>query len=153
MLTDLTLHPIGRVVCDVTVQTDQQWGTVTSRIELLPEYRAGLLGLDQFSHLLIITYLHEARFQPAEHLTRRPRGLPTMPLVGIFAQRAKDRPNPIGVTAVPLLSVTPDSVVVRGLDAIDGTPVLDLKPYYPQYDRIEDAVVPEWVRRLMEGYF
>jgi tRNA-Thr(GGU) m(6)t(6)A37 methyltransferase TsaA len=151
--TPISLHPIGRVVCDVTAQTDQQWGTVTSRIELLPEYRGGLLGLDQFSHVLVITYLHQAGYVPAEHLTRRPRGLPTMPLAGIFAQRAKDRPNPIGVTAVSILAVTSDSVVVRGLDAINGTPVLDLKPYYPQYDRIENAVVPEWVDRLMEGYF
>lgn len=76
-----------------------------------------------------------------------------MPLVGIFAQRAKDRPNPIGITAVSLLSVTSDSVFVRGLDAIDGTPVLDLKPYYPQYDCMDGAIVPEWVVRLMEGYF
>jgi tRNA-Thr(GGU) m(6)t(6)A37 methyltransferase TsaA len=152
-MTPIPMHPIGRVVCDVAAQTDHEWGTVTSRIELLPEYRPGLLGLDQFSHLLVVTHLHQADFRPAEHLRRRPRGLASMPLVGIFAQRGKDRPNAIGVTAVRILSVDSDSVTVRGLDAVDGTPVLDLKPYYPQYDRIDDAVVPEWVERLMEGYF
>jgi tRNA-Thr(GGU) m(6)t(6)A37 methyltransferase TsaA len=152
-MTQIPVHPVGRVVCDVAAQTDHEWGTVTSRIELLPEYRFGLLGLDQFSHLLVITHLHQAGFRPADHLRRRPRGLPSMPLVGIFAQRAKDRPNAIGVTAVRILSVDSDSVSVQGLDAIDGTPVLDLKPYYPHYDRIDDAVVPEWVQRLMEGYF
>ena len=152
-MTPVSLRPIGQVICEVTAQTDRQWGSVTSRVELLPEFRAGLRGLDQFSHLVVVTFLHEAAFDPARHLVRRPRGLPTMPLVGIFAQRAKDRPNPIGVTAVSRVSVTPDSVIVRGLDAIDGTPVLDLKPYYPQYDRIDGAVVPEWVERLMEGYF
>jgi tRNA (Thr-GGU) A37 N-methylase len=101
----------------------------------------------------VLTYLHQASFDPSAHLIRRARGLATMPLVGIFAQRAKDRPNPIGVTAVPLVSVTDESVVVRGLDAIDGTPVLDIKPYYPVDDKADQAVVPEWVTRLMQGYF
>ena len=152
-MTSITLHPVGYVRSEVTSETDQDWGAVTSRVELLPDFRAGLVGIDQFSHLLVLTFLHQASFEPSSHLTRRPRGLASMPLVGIFAQRAKDRPNPIGITAVSLLAVTADSVVVRGLDAIDGTPVLDLKPYYPVYDRVESAVVPEWVTRLMQGYF
>ena len=75
-----------------------------------------------------------------------------MPLVGIFSQRAKDRPNQIGMTSVEIVSVTDRELVVRGLDAIDGTPVLDIKPYYPIYDR-KNATVPEWVDRLMERYF
>jgi len=76
-----------------------------------------------------------------------------MPEVGIFAQRAKDRPNPLGITAVSIVGVESGVLVVRGLDAIDGTPVVDVKPYYPAYDRIMDASVPEWVERLMKGYF
>ena len=76
-----------------------------------------------------------------------------MPELGIFAQRAKDRPNPLGITVVPLLAVEPDGISVRGLDAIDGTPVLDLKPYFPEFDSARDAVVPGWVERLMRGYF
>lgn len=76
-----------------------------------------------------------------------------MPEVGIFAQRAKDRPNPIGITAVQIVEVLPDCLVVRGLDAIDGTPVLDIKPYVPAYDRVAEAKVPEWADRLMDGYF
>jgi tRNA (Thr-GGU) A37 N-methylase len=76
-----------------------------------------------------------------------------MPKTGIFAQRAKDRPNPIGITAVRIRSLGPGWVEVSGLDAIDGTPVLDLKPYVPQYDRVDDARVPAWVGTLMEGYF
>ena len=75
-----------------------------------------------------------------------------MPLVGIFSQRGKDRPNTIGVTAVEIISVEEQFITVRGLDAIDGTPVLDIKPYYPVFDKRE-AVVPEWVNRLMEDYF
>lgn len=76
-----------------------------------------------------------------------------MPIVGIFSQRAKDRPNPIGVTAVKIVDVGDDYLEVRGLDAIDTTPVLDIKPYYPEYDRIKNPTTPNWVKRLMKGYF
>lgn len=75
-----------------------------------------------------------------------------MPLVGIFSKRGKDRPNRIGMTSVEIVSVSEDRLVVKGLDAIDGTLILDIKPYYPVYDK-KDAVVPEWVDRLMEHYF
>ena len=76
-----------------------------------------------------------------------------MPEVGIFAQRAKDRPNPLGITAVSIVRVESGALVVRGLDAIDGTPVVDVKPYYSVYDRVDNATVPDWVDRLMAGYF
>ena len=75
-----------------------------------------------------------------------------MPLVGIFSQRGKDRPNRIGMTSVEIVSVEEGTLAVKGLDAIDGTPVLDIKPYYPAYDK-KDASVPEWVDRLMAHYF
>ena len=73
-----------------------------------------------------------------------------MPKVGIFSQRAKDRPNPIGVTAVKIISVGDGYIEVKGLDAINETPVLDIKPYYPHYDKIDSPNVPEWVYKLME---
>ena len=76
-----------------------------------------------------------------------------MPLVGAFAQRAKHRPNPIGITAVEILAAEGNVLTVRGLDAIDGTPVLDIKPYLPAFDRVDDARVPAWIEKLMEGYF
>nr|NIV35109.1 tRNA (N6-threonylcarbamoyladenosine(37)-N6)-methyltransferase TrmO [Anaerolineae bacterium] len=97
--------------------------------------------------------LHQARYEREKHLQRRPRNLATMPEVGILSQRAKNRPNPIGVTAVEIMDVGRDFLEVWGLDAIDGTPVLDIKPYYPHFDRVENPRVPEWVNRLMEGYF
>ncbi len=150
---DITLRPIGTVESAVLDPVDEDWGKVTSRIVLLPEYARGLRGLEAFSHAIVLTWLDRAAFDPARHLIRRPRGLASMPEVGIFAQRAKDRPNPIGVTAVRILGVEQGAVVVSGLDAIHGTPVLDLKPYYPQYDAVEAPVVPEWVARLMQGYF
>jgi tRNA-Thr(GGU) m(6)t(6)A37 methyltransferase TsaA len=152
-VTPISLTPIGRVASPVTAQQDADWGRVVARVVLEPAYAAGLRGLDGFSHALVVTWLHEARFDAAHDLVRRPRGLATMPETGIFAQRAKDRPNPIGVTAVRIAAVGPGWVEVAGLDAIDGTPVLDLKPYVPQFDRVDAARVPAWVGELMEGYF
>jgi tRNA (Thr-GGU) A37 N-methylase len=76
-----------------------------------------------------------------------------MPEVGIFAQRARHRPNPIGVTAVKLLRREENRLVVQGLDAINGTPVVDVKPYVPQFDAVGSPTVPDWLTRLMARYF
>ncbi len=153
MSQSLLLALIGIVRNSVTRRVDKHWGAVISRIVINSDLAPGLQGLELFSHAIIITHLHEAAFDARRDLVRRPRGLATMPEVGIFAQRAKDRPNPIGITAVRIVNVGEDYVEVEGLDAIDGTPVLDIKPYYPQYDLVGDARVPEWVNRLMENYF
>jgi len=144
--------PIATVRNHVKGQTDRDWGSVRSDIVLRDDLKDGLTGLADFSHVIVVTYLHEAKFIPEKHLIRRPRGLADMPLMGIFAQRAKDRPNPIGITAVRVVSVADGVLTVEGLDAIDGTPVLDVKPYYPAYDK-RNASVPEWVDRLMRDYF
>jgi tRNA-Thr(GGU) m(6)t(6)A37 methyltransferase TsaA len=147
------LKPIGYVVSPVEETVDEKWGSVVSTIHLLPEYAGGLDGLDGFSHAIVVTYLNKAKYEPARHLKRRPRGLESMPLLGIFSQRAKDRPNPIGITAVRVIRAGKDYLEVQGLDAINGTPVLDIKPYYPSCDRIENPRTPEWVAELMKDYF
>jgi len=97
--------------------------------------------------------MHQATWNPATDLVRRPRGRFDMPLVGIFAQRARHRPNPIGITTVSMIGVRDNIITVRGLDAIDGTPVLDIKPYNPGFDAREAFKVPDWVSKLMAGYF
>jgi len=148
----MILEPIGTVRSPVTEGVDEGWGTVTSEIVLDEMYAPGLTGLDSFSHVIVVFHMHRSTFHPATHLVRRVQGRSDMPITGIFAQRAKHRPNPIGVTAAELLSVVGNVVTVRGLDAIDGTPVLDLKPYFPQFDR-RDAEIPSWVDELMENYF
>ncbi len=153
MKNEIYLEPIGYVVCDVRETVDENWGDVISKIELLPEFHGGLLGLEDFSHALILTYLDKSKYEKEKHLKRRPRGLESMPLIGIFSQRAKDRPNPIGVTTVKIEKVAENFLEIRGLDAIHNTPVLDIKPYYFQYDRIENPSAPDWVERLMENYF
>ncbi len=148
----MNIEPIGTVRSAVSEGVDENWGEVIAEIVVRPELAAGLQGLDQFSHLLVVFFMHQSSFDPSD-LVRRPRGPADMPELGTFAQRAKHRPNPIGITAVELVSVQGNLLQVRGLDAIDGTPVLDLKPYFPAFDRVANAVVPPWVPRLMEGYF
>jgi tRNA-Thr(GGU) m(6)t(6)A37 methyltransferase TsaA len=150
---ELPLRPVAFVRSAANEKVDESWGAVESKLEFLPEYRAGLRGLEEFSHVLVIAYLHGAKFEPARHLVRRPRGRDDMPELGIFAQRAKDRPNPLGVTVVPLVAVEPDGLRVRALDAIDGTPIVDVKPYFAEFDAAPGARGPEWVARLMRGYF
>lgn len=147
------MRPIGFVVSPVREAVDEKWGEVVAEIRVEERLAAGLRGLEQFSHALVVFFMHQATFDPAADLVRRPRGRADMPLAGIFAQRAKHRPNPIGVTAVRLLAIDGNVLRVRGLDAIDGTPVLDIKPYFPPYDRIDGAATPSWVDNLMEGYF
>jgi tRNA-Thr(GGU) m(6)t(6)A37 methyltransferase TsaA len=145
--------PIGFVSSPISEPVDKNWGQVVSRIALKPEFKGGLSGLESFSHAIVVTYLDRARFDPSKHLCRRPRGLESMPEVGTFSQRSKDRPNPIGITTVCILAVGTDSLDVKGLDAIDGTPVIDIKPYYPHYDQILSPRIPDWVNELMKDYF
>ena len=148
------VHPIGSVKCPVTEMSQGGWAKVDSEIHLDARYAAGLQGLEGFSHVIVVFFLDRAQgFDPATQLLRRPRGMQDMPEIGVFAQRTKFRPNPIGVTAVKLLGIAGNIVKVRGLDALDGTPVLDLKPYLPPFDRVDDVKTPLWVGHVMEGYF
>lgn len=143
---------IGVVRSPVTEAVDMNWGEVISEITLKPEYAPGLMGLDTFSHAFILTYLHEARYDPEVHLRRHPQENLELPMMGIFAQRARHRPNRIGITACEIVDVTETSLKVRGLDAIDGTPIIDIKPYVHYYDK-KDASIPEWMDKMMKDYF
>ena len=149
----MNLEPIGTVKSSVVEAIDENWGKVVAEIHLLDSLAPGLKGIEQFSHVVVIFFMHRSTFDPATDLMRRPQGRSDMPLVGIFAQRAKHRPNPIGITTVRLVQVQGNVLKVKGLDAIDGTPVLDIKPYLPAFDCPPDATNPEWIDKLMEGYF
>ncbi|HVF99477.1 MAG TPA: tRNA (N6-threonylcarbamoyladenosine(37)-N6)-methyltransferase TrmO [Chloroflexia bacterium] len=149
----VAVQPIGVVRSPVAEGVDEDWGSIVAEVHLREEYAPGLRGLEQFSHVIVVFLMHRATFSPGDDLVRRPRGRADMPELGIFAQRAKHRPNPIGLTAVRLLSVRGNVLTVQGLDAIDGSPVLDIKPYFPAFDRVDDATTPEWVGKLMQGYF
>jgi tRNA-Thr(GGU) m(6)t(6)A37 methyltransferase TsaA len=149
----VTLRVIGTVRNGREAAADRDWGRLVSAIELDPAFAEGLEGLEHFTHALVVFYMHRDPDREPPTLKRRPRGRADLPLLGVFAQRGRMRPNPIGVTAVEVVRVEPGRLTVRGLDALDGTPVLDLKPYFPVFDRREEARTPEWVEGLMEGYF
>jgi len=149
----LNIEAIGTVISPVKEGVDEGWGSIVSEISVEERYTPGLVGLNEFSHILVVFYMHKSTFEEEDHLQRRPQGRQDMPHIGIFAQRAKHRPNPIGVTAVELLAVRGNTIMVRGLDAIDGSLILDVKPYFPVYDCRVEARTPGWVDELMKGYF
>jgi tRNA-Thr(GGU) m(6)t(6)A37 methyltransferase TsaA len=145
---------IGHVTSSRREPTDDDWGTIDATIELDPGFDAvALSGLAEFSHVEVVYVFHLV--DPASVTTdaRRPRDNPGWPEVGIFAQRGRGRPNRIGVSVCTLLSVDGRRVSVRGLDAIDGTPVLDIKPYMHQFGPRGEIRQPRWADEIMADYF
>lgn len=144
---------IGNVSNNVNELVDDNWGNVESDIILDRKYENGLVGLDNFSHAVIIFYMDKATFNIDNDLIRKPRGRQDLDYYGIFAQRAKHRPNPIGITTVKIISVSNNLLKVKGLDAVNNTPVIDIKPYFKNFDNINDSKQPDWVDDIMKDYF
>jgi tRNA-Thr(GGU) m(6)t(6)A37 methyltransferase TsaA len=120
---------------------------VISQIIFHKKFSEALDGVEKFSHLFVLFWLHEISDENRRVLKVRPRGRSDMPLLGIFATRTPNRPIPIGLTRVKLLKIKGNVVTVQGLDAFDGTPVLDIKPF-DSWDTIEDFKVPNWWKKL-----
>ena len=120
----------------------------SARLEIYPEFAPALKGLQDFSHLWVFYWFHE-NDTPEQRRTLQvhPRRNPANPLTGVFACRAPERPNLIGFTACRLIKVKGNVVEVADLDARDGSPILDLKPYIPAADAIPEAATPEWLKR------
>jgi tRNA (adenine37-N6)-methyltransferase len=147
--------PIGVVRGGRVEPSDDRWGDVEAEIEL-DASRFGpdsIQGLEEFSHLDVVFLFHLRDPGSLVGGARRPRGLGALPEVGIFAQRASGRPNRIGVSTCQLLGVDGTTVSVRGLDAIDGTPVLDMKPHLLEMGPRGPVREPSWVKTLMEHYW
>jgi tRNA-Thr(GGU) m(6)t(6)A37 methyltransferase TsaA len=149
----ITLWPIGVVRNRVKEPMPDGWGDVKSRVVLRPELAEALLGLDGYSHIHVLFWPHQI---PEEVRGSKPRlhplDDPANPLQGVLATRSQIRFNPILASVVPLLSVKGNVLHVRGLDAVDGSPVLDLKPYIPYHDSIPEATVARWVtERVRRG--
>ena len=131
---------------------EEGWGQVISTLELNPALASGLDGVEDFTHVGVVFLMHLARFRFAD-LVRRPRGRSDLPAVGIFAQRASCRPNRVGFSVVQVVTRAGARLTVRGLDAVDGTPVLDVKPHVPAFDVGPGARYPAWVDAIMAQYF
>jgi tRNA-Thr(GGU) m(6)t(6)A37 methyltransferase TsaA len=151
----MTLIPIGVVRSPVKSAVDDVWGGVVSTIELDPNVLGAdaTAGLYQFSHIDVVFHFHQLPAEEVETGARHPRNRSDWPLTGILAQRAKRRPNRIGVTTCRLLSVDGLRLTVLDLDAIDGTPVIDVKPYMKEFGPKGEVRQPAWSSELMSGYF
>lgn len=141
----ITMQPIGVVRNGVRQPRPLGWERVRSNIIIRPELAPALDGLEGYSHIIVVFWMHQVPADAGTAMQVCPRGDPRYPLQGVLAIRTQNRPNPIGVAVVPLVARRGNVLRVRGLDAIDGTPVLDVKPYIPHYDSIANARVPKWV--------
>lgn len=126
----MKLKAIGKVHNGLT-ENPGDWTKVRSRIILDPKYVEGLQGLKHFRHIWIVFGFHRQR---QTMLKVHPRHDPSKPLVGVFASRSPTRPNKLGVTLVRLVSVKKNVLVVKDLDAFDGSPVFDIKPFEDEID-------------------
>ena len=119
------------------------WAAARSEIRVDESVAGALAGLDGYSHIWVVFALDGVDERGRVVVAQRPPGAPSE--VGVLALRTQARPNPIGIAAVRLVSIDGATLIVEGLDAFDGTPVLDIKPYIPYYDSVPDARVPEWI--------
>lgn len=150
---DVIVTPVAYVKNTRTEPVDDNWGDVIAEIVLADHIPTEALeNISGFSHLEIIYHFDQLSGDDMV-FAGRPRGNPKYPYTGIFAQRKKDRPNAIGLCTVELLEHNNRSLKVKYLDAIDGTPVLDIKPVFREFQPKGDIRQPTWVADLMRNYW
>ncbi len=154
-IRNFSLRPIGWVCASRTEATDDNWDSEQCRIELdATQFPAEALeGLDQFSHVEVIFLFDQVAEDKVESTARHPRGNLQWPRIGIFAQRGKARPNRLGATMARVKKLEGHVLEVEGLDAIDGTPVVDIKPVMEGFLPRGDFYEPPWSKELMKEYW
>ena len=151
---DLSVRAVAYIRNERSEVLDDNWNDIFSTVELASDVPSeALQGLREFSHVEIVFFADWAEDVPPGPWHRRPRGNPDWPDVGVFAQRNKDRPNRILLTTVEIEEVGDRFVRVRGLDGIDGTPVLDIKPVFRWSGPTNEVRAPKWSEELGENYF
>lgn len=149
-----SLQPIAFVHNERMNVEDDLWGEIESIIELIDPYtEESLQGIEQFSHIEVIFYFDRVAEDNIQYTARHPRNNEQYPKIGIFAQRGKNRPNKLGATIVKVVRREGKKLVVQGLDAIDGTPILDMKPVMKEFLPREEIKQPDWVTDLMKNYW
>jgi tRNA (adenine37-N6)-methyltransferase len=152
-MQEIVLRPVAIVKNRRTEPIDDQWGTIESEITLCEDLPTAVFDrISDFSQLEVIYYFHQVDEKDIV-FSGRPRGNPQYPVTGIFAQRKKDRPNRIGLCRVQLIAHEGRTIRVSHLDAIDGTPVLDIKPIFREFELKGVSRQPEWVSDLMKDYW
>lgn len=149
-----TIEPIAFVNNNRIDIEDDNWGSIISTIELTENMNeSSLAGINEFSHLEIIFYFDKVSDDKIQYEARHPRNNKEYPKVGIFAQRGKNRPNKLGVTIVELVERKQRKLIVKGLDAINGTPIIDIKPVMKEFLPKGEVRQPEWSVSLMDKYW
>lgn len=152
----ITLKPIAFVKNSRKEISDDFWGGIISEIILSDDFdETALQGIEEFSHLEIIFYFDKVESDKIKTGSHHPRNNPDWPEVGIFAQRGKNRPNKLGLSLVRLIERKGKSIFVKWLDAIDGTPILDIKPVIKEFLPLPDEEImqPKWADELMTDYW
>jgi tRNA-Thr(GGU) m(6)t(6)A37 methyltransferase TsaA len=153
-VSTFTVVPVGRVVGGREQPDDDAWAGVAAIVRIDDRFpSAAVAGLAEFSHLEVVFLFDRADPDAVETGARHPRGRSDWPAVGIFAQRGKDRPNRLGVSRCELVGVDGLDLHVTGLDAIDGTPVLDVKPWMREFGPRGEVRQPRWADELMAAYY
>ncbi len=150
-----TIEPIGTVRGGRSDPVDDDWGQSLAAVDLDPGRftTEALKGLEEFSHAEIVYVFDKVSDDKIESGARHPRGRSDWPKIGIFAQRGKNRPNRLGVTMCRIISVDGLTLNVEGLDAIDGTPVIDIKPVMSGFQPRGEYREPQWALEIMEAYW
>jgi tRNA (adenine37-N6)-methyltransferase len=150
----IAISPIGTVKNSRLAAEDDHWGDVLSVIELDERFgEEALARIADFSHAEVVFFFDRVDEQKIETGARHPRNNPNWPRVGVFAQRGRNRPNRLGMTVVRIVEQTGRTLTVEGLDAIDGTPVLDIKPVMREFLPRGEVRQPDWATELMKDYW
>ena len=154
-MNSISVNPIGIVRSTRERTEDDNWDAETASVELDARQFSGeaLASLSEFSHVEIIFYIHQADSSKIEKKARHPRNNANWPKVGIFSQRGKNRPNQLGTTICRILNVDGRVLHVEGLDAVNGSPVLDIKPWVAEFAPRGSTSQPKWITELMQGYW
>lgn len=142
----ITIKPLGLAKNNINKPMLPGWKDVATEIVIDKNYSKGLDGIEDYSHVIVVYWMDKEK---ECHLKHYPQGRKDIPFVGIFACRCPQRPNRIAFSTVKLISRKGNVLTVKGLDIINGAPILDIKPYTPQYDKVEKAKVPDWVNKLV----
>lgn len=143
---NIKIKPLGKAKNSVKKPQLPGWKDLVSEIVIDKKYAKGLDGIEDYSHIIVVYWMDKEK---ECHLKHHPQGREDIPFVGIFACRCPQRPNRIAISTVELVSRKKNSIMVKGLDIVNGTPILDIKPYTPQYDEVKKAKVPNWVSKLV----
>lgn len=144
----LKIESIGVVENDFKNEIPDGYETLFSKIIIKPEFNEALHRIEENSHILVLFWMDRIEEAKRKTLKVHPKGRSDLPLLGVFTTRSPSRPNPIGIRAVRLVDRNENILEVQGLDALNGTPVLDIKPYSVKHDFVEDAKLPWWAKHL-----